>query len=49
MLVLASTDLQKEIVEGERVSYAVLNLDPASFVSEIRGRCSVASINSAKQ
>lgn len=46
MLVVASTDLQKEIVEGERVSHTVLYLNRAAFVSEIRVRCSVSFIKS---
>lgn len=48
MLIIASTDLQKEIVEGERVSHAVLILNSkvaawfclslTAFVSEIKWR-----------
>ncbi len=48
MLIIASTDLQKEIVEGGRVSHTVLILNPelaawiclssTSFVSEIKPR-----------
>lgn len=47
MLVISSTDLQKEIVEGERVSHTVLNLNLAAFDSEIRVKCSISFIQSA--
>lgn len=51
MLIIASTDLQKEIVEGGRVSHTVLILNPelaarfclssTAFVSEIKLFCSI--------
>lgn len=41
MLIIASTDLQKEIVEGGRVSHPDLNLSPTVFVSKISSSRSV--------
>lgn len=47
MLIIASTDLQKEIVEGGRVSHTpktgslVFVLSPTAFVSEIKLFCSI--------